>query len=88
MIADFYIFKLVSSKVSIMPKSNLVSTEESSEAGWIGRDAILMTGINAIIYLASTIPPWFLVDRWGRRAILMSGGVVVCGSLGVEMLSC
>lgn len=47
------------------------------EAGWIGRDAILMAGINAIIYLASTVPPWFLVDRWGRRAILMSGGVVV-----------
>ena len=47
------------------------------EAGWIGRDAILMAGVNAIIYLFSTVPTWFLVDRWGRRAILMSGGVVV-----------
>lgn len=28
-----------------------------AEAGWIGRDAILMTGINAIIYLLSTVPP-------------------------------
>lgn len=27
-----------------------------SEAGWIGRDALLMTGINALIYVASTIP--------------------------------
>lgn len=27
-----------------------------TEAGWIGRDAILMTGINAIIYLLSTLP--------------------------------
>lgn len=25
-------------------------------AGWIGRDAILMTGINACIYVLSTIP--------------------------------
>ncbi len=63
------------------------------EAGWHGRDAILMTGINAIIYLLSTIPPcvkfwvcmenmlifvrWYLVDRWGRRAILLSGAIVV-----------
>lgn len=54
-----------------------------------------MTGINAIIYLLSSIPPcvsvqyeschddtytyvrWYLVDRWGRRSILMSGAVVV-----------
>lgn len=27
------------------------------QAGWIGRDAILMTGINSICYVASTIPP-------------------------------
>ncbi|KAJ7103641.1 general substrate transporter [Mycena belliarum] len=47
------------------------------EAGWIGRDAILMTGINSIIYILSTLPPWYLVDRWGRRAILLSGAVVM-----------
>lgn len=27
------------------------------QAGWVGRDAILMTGINGIVYVASTIPP-------------------------------
>lgn len=27
------------------------------EAGWIGRDALLMTGINSIIYVLSTLPP-------------------------------
>jgi len=53
------------------------------EAGWIGRDAILMTGINAIIYVASTLPPWYLVDRWGRRFILLSGAVVMAISLGL-----
>ncbi|KAG6889858.1 hypothetical protein C0992_003837 [Termitomyces sp. T32_za158] len=48
------------------------------QAGWIGREAILMTGVNALIYVASTIPPWYLVDRWGRRPILLSGAGVVC----------
>ena len=50
-------------------------------AGWVGRDAILMTGINALIYLGSTIPPWYLVDRWGRRAILLSGAIAMVISL-------
>ncbi|THU85990.1 general substrate transporter [Dendrothele bispora CBS 962.96] len=51
------------------------------EAGWLGRQAILMTGINAIIYLLSTLPPWYLVDRWGRRPILLSGAVVMAIAL-------
>lgn len=46
-------------------------------AGWHGRDAILMTGFNAFTYLASTIPPWYLVDKWGRRPILLSGAVMM-----------
>ncbi|KAH8924406.1 general substrate transporter [Atractiella rhizophila] len=52
------------------------------QAGWIGRDAILMTGINAVIYVLSTIPPWYLVDRWGRRPILISGGIIMALALG------
>ncbi|CAA7259949.1 unnamed protein product [Cyclocybe aegerita] len=51
------------------------------QAGWIGRQAILMTGINSIIYVLSTLPPWYLVDRWGRRAILLSGAVIMAASL-------
>ncbi|KAJ7630825.1 general substrate transporter [Roridomyces roridus] len=51
------------------------------EAGWVGRDAILMTGINSIIYVLSTLPPWYLVDRWGRRMILLSGAVVMALAL-------
>ncbi|KAF7776562.1 hypothetical protein Agabi119p4_4955 [Agaricus bisporus var. burnettii] len=51
------------------------------EAGWVGRDAILMTGINAIVYLLSTLPPWILVDRWGRRPILLSGAAIMSLSL-------
>ncbi|EPQ29075.1 uncharacterized protein PFL1_03364 [Pseudozyma flocculosa PF-1] len=52
-------------------------------AGWIGRDALLMTGINGIIYVLATVPTWFLVDLWGRRAILMSGAVVCGIALGL-----
>ncbi len=50
-------------------------------AGWYGRRAILMTGINGITYLASTVPPWYLVDRWGRRFILLSGAIAMIISL-------
>lgn len=50
-------------------------------AGWMGQKAILMTGINALTYLASTVPPWYLVDKWGRRFILLSGAVAMVISL-------
>ncbi|KAJ5105145.1 Mitochondrial substrate/solute carrier [Penicillium alfredii] len=52
-------------------------------AGWAGRDAILMTGINGISYLLSTVPPWYLVDGWGRRPILLSGAVAMIISLSL-----
>ncbi|KAF2736863.1 MFS monosaccharide transporter-like protein [Polyplosphaeria fusca] len=51
------------------------------EAGWYGRDAILMTGINAITYLLSTVPPWYVVDTLGRRKILLSGALAMVVSL-------
>jgi sugar porter (SP) family MFS transporter len=50
-------------------------------AGWVGRQAILMTGINGITYLLSTIPTWTLVDTMGRRPILLSGAVMMVISL-------
>ena len=65
----------------------------TTEAGWIGRDAILMTGINALCYVASSIPPyvldarsrllhrWFLMDRAGRRPILLTGAVAMAIAL-------
>ncbi|CAD6890354.1 unnamed protein product [Tilletia controversa] len=52
-------------------------------AGWLGRDALLMTGINGIIYILSTVPTWFLVDTWGRRPILLSGSVLMAISLAL-----
>lgn len=53
------------------------------QAGWVGREAILMTGINGLIYVLSTIPPWTLVDRWGRKPILMTGGIF----MGIALIS-
>lgn len=47
------------------------------EAGWVGRQAVFMTGINGIIYVISTIPPWYLVDSWGRKPLLMSGALIM-----------
>ncbi|KAL1885999.1 Ribulose bisphosphate carboxylase large chain, partial [Ceratocystis pirilliformis] len=50
-------------------------------AGWVGHAAILMTGINGITYFLSTIPPWYIVDKWGRRVILLSGAIAMALSL-------
>jgi MFS family permease len=52
-------------------------------AGWVGHDAVLMTGLNGITYFLSTIPPWYLVDRWGRRKILLSGAIAMAVSLSM-----
>lgn len=50
-------------------------------AGWTGRSAIFMTGINSLVYIASTIPPWYLVDTWGRKPLLLTGAVIMAISL-------
>ncbi|KAH6678904.1 hexose transporter [Plectosphaerella plurivora] len=52
-------------------------------AGWQGHDAVLMAGVNGITYFLSTIPPWYLVDRWGRRPILLSGALLMAVSLSL-----
>ncbi|GAA6015890.1 hypothetical protein JCM10207_006794 [Rhodosporidiobolus poonsookiae] len=52
-------------------------------AGWIGRDAILMTGINALVYVASSVLPWYLIDTLGRRPILLSGAMIMAVSLSL-----
>jgi sugar porter (SP) family MFS transporter len=53
------------------------------KAGWVGHDAVLMAGINGITYVMSTIPPWYIVDRWGRRPILLSGAIAMVVSLSL-----
>lgn len=51
------------------------------QAGWQGLDTIKMAGVNGITYLLATIPPWYIVDRWGRRPILLSGAIAMVISL-------
>lgn len=52
-------------------------------AGWVGHQAVLMAGVNGLTYLASTIPPWYIVDSWGRRPILLSGAIMMAISLSL-----
>ncbi|KAL7423031.1 hypothetical protein Q5752_002330 [Cryptotrichosporon argae] len=40
-----------------------------------------MTGINALCYVAATIPPWILTDRAGRRPILLTGATAMAIAL-------
>ncbi|VEU20605.1 DEKNAAC101463 [Brettanomyces naardenensis] len=47
------------------------------EAGWFGRDAILMTGYNSVLYLLSTLIPWKLSESWGRKPLLITGGCIM-----------
>lgn len=54
-----------------------------AQAGWKGHDAILMTGLNSITYFLSTIPPWYIVDKWGRRIILLTGAIAMAFSLSM-----
>lgn len=49
--------------------------------GWIGSDCIKLTGINSIIYLLSTLIPWKLSDYWGRKPLLILGGLLMAISL-------
>ncbi|KAI5961374.1 HGT3 [Candida pseudojiufengensis] len=82
-----YLFKRYAKRLSVacfglffsqMNGINLISYYAPmifESAGWVGRQAIFMTGINSIIYVLSTIPPWYLVDSWGRKPLLMVGAL-------------
>ena len=45
------------------------------QAGMLGRKTVLMSGLNSIVYVLSTIPPCFLVDRIGRKKLLLIGAI-------------
>ncbi|OUT21782.1 hypothetical protein CAS74_002760 [Pichia kudriavzevii] len=51
-------------------------------AGWEGRDALKMTGLNSIIYLISTLIPWKLSESWGRKPLLIFGGA----GMGISLI--
>lgn len=54
-----------------------------SSAGSPTQRALLFTATNAVIYTASTVPTWWLADRWGRRPLLITGGICMAVALSI-----
>ncbi|GAM90449.1 hypothetical protein ANO11243_084920 [Dothideomycetidae sp. 11243] len=52
-------------------------------AGFSERKSLLYTGANALPYTASTIATWWLADHWGRKPLLLLGGIVMAVFLGI-----
>ncbi|KAK0106250.1 hypothetical protein ONS96_003891 [Cadophora gregata f. sp. sojae] len=52
-------------------------------AGFDNRRSLLFTGANALIYTAATVPVWWLADRWGRRPLLIFGGIAMAIALSI-----
>ena len=58
------------------------------EAGWIGRQAILMTGINSVIYVLSTIPTCAFSSTISTISYLKTLPDGISSTVGVVELSC
>ncbi|KAK3710239.1 hypothetical protein LTR37_010460 [Vermiconidia calcicola] len=54
-----------------------------ADAGFGERKSLLYTGANAIPYTAATVVTWWLADHWGRRPLLILGGVLMAVLLAV-----
>nr|OQO19749.1 hypothetical protein B0A51_11820 [Rachicladosporium sp. CCFEE 5018] len=52
-------------------------------AGFDERKSLLFTGANAIPYTAATVATWWLADHWGRRPLLILGGVLMAVLLSI-----
>ncbi|KAG9317640.1 general substrate transporter [Chiua virens] len=54
-----------------------------TRAGFTITRSLLYAGVCALVYCAGTIPAMFLIDKWGRRAFLLIGSVVLAASLSI-----
>ncbi|KIJ20099.1 L-arabinose isomerase [Paxillus involutus ATCC 200175] len=54
-----------------------------TRAGFSTSRSLLYAGACALIYCSGTIPAMFLIDRWGRRTILLIGSVALAASLSI-----
>ncbi|OJZ90252.1 hypothetical protein ASPFODRAFT_414257 [Aspergillus luchuensis CBS 106.47] len=52
-------------------------------AGFDERKSLLYTAANALPYTAATISTWWLADRWGRKPLLILGGLGMAVLLGI-----
>ncbi|KAL3495791.1 general substrate transporter [Aspergillus germanicus] len=46
-----------------------------ASAGFDNEKSLLYTAANAVPYTAATIVTWWLADRWGRKPLLILGGI-------------
>lgn len=52
-------------------------------AGFDNRKSLLYTAANALPYTAATVMTWWLADRWGRKPLLILGGLLMAVLLGI-----
>jgi MFS family permease len=54
-----------------------------SSAGFDDKKSLLYTAANAIPYTAATVVTWWLADRWGRKPLLLLGGILMAALLAI-----
>ncbi|KAF2756553.1 general substrate transporter [Pseudovirgaria hyperparasitica] len=54
-----------------------------ASAGFSERKSLLYTAANAMPYTAATIVTWWLADSWGRKPLLLTGGIAMAVLLGI-----
>jgi MFS family permease len=52
-------------------------------AGFDDKKSLLYTAANAIPYTVATVVTWWLADRWGRKPLLLLGGVLMAVLLAI-----
>jgi MFS family permease len=57
--------------------------ENLGRAGFTIPQALLYSGVCALVYCAGTIPTMFLIDKWGRRVFLLAGSSSLTVALAV-----
>ena len=54
-----------------------------ASAGFGERKSLLYTAANALPYTAATVATWYLADKWGRKPLLILGGVLMAILLSI-----
>lgn len=54
-----------------------------SQAGFSTEKSLLYTVANSIVYIFATVPNWWLLDRWGRKPIMIMGSILMMIALSM-----